>query len=272
MGIGSVKVGLLNSCWGCGSSEYIPREFCIGILEAIEDAISKGEREKAVHAYYERQFGTPAFSHETISNVMSVISEHDQHNLFLICAHHNLIPQRIPRLAPYTEIVNSGALRHYLLNLKRPVIYLHSHIHDDPIDLMNVPNGDAIVSVSAPEVRHGFNLIELVFTSLGVPLICNVTKWRFNESGIFGSCAPIAISLLGHRRRSTNSMLSKVYSMLLEKGKKYWQEAIDGARTIFSGNIEENISEALEFLYADGSITIDNYALPPTNWIVGARI
>ena len=68
--------------------------------------------------------------HDAPSNVLSVI-----------VAHHNLLPQRLPRLAPYTELVNGGALRASLGELGKPVLYLHGHIHEDPIEILRSPGG-----------------------------------------------------------------------------------------------------------------------------------
>lgn len=78
--------------------------------------------------------------------------------------------QRMTRLAPYTELVNSGAVRASLMEAGRPILYLHGHIHTDPVEVLSVPGGDALVCISAPAAEDGFNIIEVVFTRSGKPL------------------------------------------------------------------------------------------------------
>jgi Icc-related predicted phosphoesterase len=157
-----LQLALLNSCWGCGSREFIPAEFRDDVQEAIEKALKRGQPNKQIAAYYDRQFDTPAFSIDTIDKLLGSLPPASECSVLVVVAHHNLLPQRQPRLAPYTELVNSGAVRSVLQELDRPVIYLHGHIHQDPIELIQVPGGTVIVSVAAPEITSGFNVVEIV--------------------------------------------------------------------------------------------------------------
>ncbi|MDA9416423.1 hypothetical protein XH81_16425 [Bradyrhizobium sp. CCBAU 25360] len=268
----SIGLVLLNSCWGCGSKEFIPAEFRDDVQEAIEKALQRGEHEKKIAAYYDRQFDTPAFSNDTIEKLLNSTPSASECSVLIVAAHHNLLPQRQTRLAPYTELVNSGAVRSALLELDRPVLYLHGHIHQDPIELLQVPGGAVVASIAAPEIVAGFNIIELVFTRTMMPLTCRVIKWRFDQGGYLRQLKPITIPLIGSRRRSHNEALASLYSLLLKHGEIYWTDLVTQAEAIYSSNVEEELEESLELLLSDAKIEISNYELRSTNWIIGARV
>lgn len=172
----SLRVALLNSCWGCGAKEFIPEEFREDVQAAIESALKRGQPDQQIAAYYDRQFDTPAFSSDTMEKLVSRLPAVNECGVLVVAAHHNLLPQQQPRLAPYTELVNSGAIRSVLQNLERPVIYLHGHIHHDPIEIIQKPASSPVVSIAAPEIQSGFNVIELVYTRSHLPLNCRVVK------------------------------------------------------------------------------------------------
>ncbi|NJC40565.1 hypothetical protein GGQ87_000823 [Brevundimonas alba] len=276
-GAAVANIALLNSCWGCGSKEFIPPEFREGVSKAIEDALAHPTddpeaHERTVRAYYDRQFDTPAFSEDTIRELAIEGSETQRRGLLVACAHHNILPQRLTRLAPYTELVNSGAFRSTLAEMGRPIIYLHGHIHEDPIEILQVPGGDPVVSISAPAATAGFNILDLVFTRSGIPLSCQVTGWRFNESGILRPRRPIIVPLIGRKTRSTSGQLAQLYGALLATHDLYWSDVVKLATTIYDTDVEANVEEALELLASDGSVSIENYREDRSSWIVGARI
>lgn len=269
-GPAAAKIALLNSCWGCGEREYIPPEFRDGVFAAIENAIAAGSDERAVRAYYDRQFDTPAFSNDTITELASLDSKGSE--LLVVAAHHNILPQRLPRLAPYTELVNSGAIRATLTELARPVLYLHGHIHEDPIEVLHVPGGEPLVCISAPEASSGFNVLDLIFTKVGVPLSVQVSPWRFNASGILRPAQTVAIPLIGTRRRAHNRTLPEIYALLLKSNQMYWDELLTAAGSVFTEDAEVQLEEAIETLFADGRVKIENYDLAKPSWIIGASL
>jgi len=65
------KIGLLNSCWGCGAKEYIPAEFRDAVFSAIEKSISDGSDEKTVRAYY---VSAKSYSHSIVSSSLPMMS------------------------------------------------------------------------------------------------------------------------------------------------------------------------------------------------------
>lgn len=270
-GQAALDINLMNSCWGCGASEYIPAEFRDGIGRAIEASIAKGGAE-ALQTYYDRQFDTPAFANDSIEEIVQRASAVDPNALLVVAAHHNLLPQRLTRLAPYTELVNSGTLRASLMAAGRPVVYLHGHIHEDPIEIMAMPAGEAVISISAPAAENGFNLLEFNFTRSGLPLSCNIYPWRFSGAGILHRAPTITVPLIGRRRRSHDATLAKIYAHLMAKGECYWSELATFAASLFAADIDDNLREALELLVADDSVALENYQLDPSNWIVRAKI
>jgi hypothetical protein len=266
------KIALLNSCWGCGAQEFIPQEFRPDVFTAIDQALARGEPERTTRAYYDRQFDTPAFSHQTIQEFSKVAAELAGAEILIACAHHNLLPQRKSRLAPYTELINSGALRGVLCELQRPVIYLHGHIHDDPIEIIATPDSAPLICISAPEATSGFNVLNFAFTPTGVPLSCNIFKWRFDDSGVLAQRERLPISLLGQRRRSHDRTLVQLYAMLLNSGELYWADLVRLSSTIYTQNPEAQLEEGLELLATDGRVIIENHEMPRASWIVGAKV
>ena len=265
----STSVALLNSCWGCGSPEFIPEEFRADVQKAIDQAIDRGRTKREIAAYYERQFDTPAFSAESIQSLVETAGKH-QSNVLIAAAHHNLLPQRLPRLAPYTELVNSGALRSVLQEMEKPTIYLHGHIHQDPVEILQQPGGLPLVTISAPEIVDGFNVIEVVFTRGGMALSCRIIKWRFDDAGYIKRRSPISVPLIGQRRRSQKNSLIELYRIVLSAREIYWEDLKAQSKAIYDqGN---DLEEDLELLESDGHITIENYSMEPYNWIVGAKL
>lgn len=265
------SIVLMNSCWGCGAVEYIPAEFRVSIGAAIEAAIATGDP-KILSAYYDRQFDTPAFSDASISHLVEVAGSLPKNQQLVVVAHHNLLPQRLTRLAPYTELVNSGAVRASLMEARRPILYLHGHIHTDPVEVISVPGGDVLVCVSAPAAEDGFNMIEIVFTRSGNPLVGHVLPWSFDKSGVLRRGERLTVPLIGRRRRSLDDGLAKVYAYLLSARQCYWSDLWRECGQHFPSDIEGKLEECIELLMADQSIMVENYDAKPDSWILEARI
>ncbi|MDN5925528.1 MAG: metallophosphoesterase [Hyphomicrobiales bacterium] len=263
---------LLNSCWGCGEEAFIPPEFRTQIAAAIDAAISGPDPETAIRAYYDRQLDTPAISEDSIAAVVKALQGGSGSSIAVLVAHHNLLPQRRPRLAPYTELVNGGALRGALSELGRPVIYLHGHIHEDPVEIVQLPTGDRLVSISAPDIPKGFNLVDILFGENSSPLACRVTPFRMDKSGILKQEATVSIALNNGRRRSSDRNTGFVYAKILEVGQIYWSELKAQAEQAPGIASEERLVAIVEELFAERSIVIDNYDLEPKSWILRGEI
>jgi len=270
-GPANAKIIMMNSCWGCGAKEFIPEMFREVIGDAISDAMGAGG-EKELSQYYNRQLDTPAFSNESVTRVHQARQSTPEDTLEVYVAHHNLLPQRLTRLAPYTELVNSGAMRATLTSGAKPTIYLHGHIHEDPIEIIRTPDGANLISVSAPMSSDGFNLVELVFTETGLPLSCSITPWRFNSAGIFGSVKSIPVPLLSGRRRSRSSSIPSLLAYILERESVFWEDIENRTPPFYTNQSESQLVEAIETLKADDLIAVDNYTMSPKNWIVRSNI
>lgn len=266
------SIFLLNSCWGCGDEMQIPEEFRKPIADAIDVAISGGGADSAIKAYYDRQLDTPALSEAAISETLASLKSLPGTQLPIIVAHHNLLPQRLPRLAPYTELVNGGALRASLAELNRPLLYLHGHIHEDPIEIIQAPKGPPVISISAPAAVAGFNIIEIVLSPTGLPLSCHIVPVRFDQSGMLGIRPKIVISLGNGRRRYAEPSMMSLYAKILDLRLAYWTELELLAVSEFGRPTTEKLVEMLELLFADGLVLIENYDLPVANWILRAEL
>ncbi|ABE41172.1 metallophosphoesterase [Rhodopseudomonas palustris BisB5] len=267
-----IDVALLNSCWGCGAKEFIPEEFRDGIATAIDAALAAGTDERAINSYYDRQLDTPAFSSETIQRLIDHAAKLPGGSLIVAVAHHNILPQRLPRLSPYTELVNAGVLRSALTSLGRAILYLHGHIHEDPVEIVSIPSGAPLLSISAPEISSGFNQIDLVFTASGLPLTCSVRRWRFDESGVFQVRSRQIISIgSGHRRQPT-TITSAIYEEIVKTHSSYWRTLVGIAKAAGAIDPEDTTEEALETIAADQLATIENYDVGREHWIVRSKL
>jgi len=217
------RVIQMNSCWGCGAREFIPEHFREIISSAIDELLSGGGANE-FSQYYDRQLDTPAFSSDTIQRVSQGRRETSEDTVEIYVAHHNLLPQRLSRLAPYTELVNSGGMRSTLTDGMKPTIYLHGHIHEDPIEIIKVPGGSDLIIISAPLSSDGFNEIEIVFTETGIPLTCTVLPWRFNKAGILSRSSHITMPLISGRRRSRDASIPDLLAFILKRREVYWSD------------------------------------------------
>lgn len=265
------NVFLLNSCWGCGDEARIPEHFRAPIAAAIETVISGSSGDAAIKDYYDRQLDTPALSEESISELMQGVHDAPSNVLSVVVAHHNLLPQRLPRLAPYTELVNGGALRASLGELGKPVLYLHGHIHEDPIEILRSPGGAPIISISAPKLTAGFNVIDLIYSPQTLPLACHVTPIRFDQSGILKERPKIALPLNDGRRRM-EPQLANLYWKLLERRTSHWSDVETIGSTLEGNPLGDVLVVMVEQLFADDLVTIDNSDLAVDSWIVRAEM
>lgn len=266
-----VNIILMNSCWGCGSQTLIPAGFREPIAKAIDEAIKDGG-DAELTAYYDQQLDTPAFSNDAIAQLISMSGNEAADGQLIAVAHHNLLPQASSRIAPYTELVNSGRMRQAMTQLDKPIIYLHGHIHEDPIEIVRTPTGQPLICISAPAADNGFNIVDVKFTRHGIPLSCDVIPWRFDQSGTLRAVPPISVSLLGSRLRSHGPALGKIFGKILESGQVWWSDLVSQIPPYFQTDNEAQIVEAIELLRADNSIKVENYELDAKNWIVRANL
>lgn len=200
----SVKILLIgmNSCVGCGEIEYIPKEIKSIFLELF-DKIDKEDNESNIELLntLNNNLDTPLISAKDIDDMFRYIDEKIDY-LPIILIHHNILPQNRPKIAIYSELLNSGYFREKLLTLNRPILILHGHLHDDPIEIIYSPKyiHSKIICISAPLFFHntqdnsnkvGYNKIKIISSNNGQPIGCEIEHHLFNGTGIIKSTEKI---------------------------------------------------------------------------------
>lgn len=180
-----LRVYGINSCRGCGQIRLLGGLLAKLAGPEIERILREGGSEAQLKEIYEG-IDTPAIDDGTMRQLQESISALPESAMPVVCAHHNILPQTTPRIAPYSELINAGSVRSGLMMLNRPIIYLHGHLHDDPVEIIRSPSHPrgAIISISAPLLRDGFNVIAVAYNEDGVPLGCQVTRHRRSGSHV----------------------------------------------------------------------------------------
>jgi hypothetical protein len=264
-GHAEMRVYGLNSCRGCGQVRLLGPLLAKKAGPAIARLLSGGGDPDALDELYE-SIDTPSIDDSTLQELSQAVSAMDQNSLPIICAHHNLLPQETPRIAPYSELINAGSVRAALLNLGRPAIYLHGHLHEDPIEVVRAPAHPraAIISISAPLMRDGYNEIEIAYSRDGIPLGCRVTPHRRKGGQIVRDppyTIPVWTIAEGMKLASAES--------------REVMRALEPDRFIARSDLlktgtwtEEILDSALEELHWLGIVDIPNAARPSFHWRV----
>lgn len=175
-GLAELEIVSLNSCVGCG--EYR------GLSDATKKALRANANAEDNNQFWSlmEQLDTPCFASNHLETAVKSIGT-PANKLSLLLAHHNLLPQSVPVVAPYVGLLNAGWLRTMLTKGPAPVVYCHGHIHEDPVELIgcasNLPS--KLMTVSAPKFDKGFNIIEAHFSDNGVPLGIEVQQFRISS-------------------------------------------------------------------------------------------
>lgn len=270
-GTANASMILLNSCWGCGAQEFIPADFRTELDSAIQQAIDAGQQ-SILSSYYDRQLDTPAFSDQTVRKCVEIGRAASGTDALIFVAHHNIFPQRLTRLAPYTELVNSGALRGALVDLDRPVLYFHGHIHEDPIEIITRPGGQPLISVSAPAAEDGFNEIEIKFDRAGEAIVAAVRRWRFDAGGVLHDAGVINVPLACRRGRLYDPLVSKTLARVLDRSVVYWRDLRSYLKKLDKLSNDDLLEEIIVSLAADGLILVENQRYDREHWLLRAGL
>ncbi len=202
---GSAQIYGVNSCIGCGETRFLPSVLKDAVRTKIDSLIASDPTSLAIDELREG-IDTPVIEEASLSMLLNHIANQDPGSLAVICAHHNLLPQAKPRIAPYTELLNAGSIRNSLLTLDRPVVFLHGHIHEDPCEVIHSPLhiNSNVICISAPLLTDGFNAIEFAFNSDGFALGARLRPYRRQGSQIVKS-PPIDIPLLANAGRFSSA-------------------------------------------------------------------
>lgn len=183
----------LNSCLMCGSYRSLAsdlQETIVSNYIELNDDLSPNDVEieqlRAACALTREQVDLPGIHETHIQELHDILERAPVGAVAVILAHHNVLPQFRPRIAPYPELINAGRLRAILVRARVPTIYLHGHVHNDPIEALHDHTGDLLDAafIGAPEFRDGFNQVDIVMTTSGVLLGIDVTAIRVRDGTV----------------------------------------------------------------------------------------
>jgi hypothetical protein len=221
-----------------------------------------------------RHLDTPYVSKEAMANVIQASSSASGGSI-LMCAHHNLLPQRVPRISPYAEMLNAGFFRSALLDTNKNYIYLHGHIHDDPIEVIERPSerfgnirSNAIVTISAPPIWQGYNEVALFHDQSGDIFLVRVTLYRLNASGFIGNFSDQNtrfIPLVGRNEVLLSSKMITLWDYLKANTRTFpeIEETVTGLK-------DDELENALMAIFCAGLIDIKNLGLARHRWRITA--
>jgi hypothetical protein len=194
---GKCHVFSVNSCCGCGiKRQTLPGQVSTGIQESINKWLAVAHKDE-VNSFLYETLDAPFISHEVICKIKQLLKCVDVDSLPIILAHHNILPQATPRLAPYTEMIDSGSFRSALLEQGRPILYFHGHLHEFFVHTISHENGsDApLVIVSAPLASDGVVKITIQYGVRGNPMGCIISHMALENYGQFVNRRDIRIAL-----------------------------------------------------------------------------
>ncbi len=194
----SIRFLPLNTCYLCGEHRAFPeqiRDKVIQLLDALKATVPADEFEKMMS----EQIDCPAVSREHVIALEKHIREGDMDSVSVVIGHHPLFAQPMTRIDGYNEMLNAGYVRETILETRKNVIYLHGHIHQDPLLIVNSPlkGSHRIIHVSAPALEDGFNLIKIFFSDeTNQPLGLEMIQYRFGDHFGLVKHAPIKLRLI----------------------------------------------------------------------------
>lgn len=170
----------LNTCLGCGEYRLFPeqiREDMVASLLALGASLEEMDRFELLG----ERLDTPAISDEDIQALRSELRSAPKEAAIVVVGHHPFLAQPLPRIDTYAELINAGQFRRSLLESHRNIVYVHGHIHQDPVESVSTldQSGTKILSVSAPEFSDGFNVLNIYFSSRDTALGIEVVPYRF---------------------------------------------------------------------------------------------
>jgi hypothetical protein len=227
---------------------------------------------------YYGQLDTPYVSNQMMTGLME--SLHEPGSTFaVVVGHHNLLPQKTPRITPYAELLNGGFVRSQLLSANKPIIYLHGHIHQDPIEIVSDPHHahGKLVSISAPEIRSGFNELVFFVSEHGDLVGIRVIPYRSKlEDGTVEMGEQCFISTLPPWRAALDDVTFDLFSKLKDYRAKrsqdllFWNE-VQKIADVGGAFSADALEDALLMLHASQFIEVDGLNKPNVEWRINLR-
>ncbi len=219
---------------------------------------------------YYGQLDTPYISKQMLSRLLQCVGSIDSEGACIVVGHHNILPQKTPRIAAYSELLNGGYFRRQLLEAGKTIVYLHGHIHQDPIEIISDPKipRSKIISISAPMIQDGFNEISLFVDKRNRLLAMRVVMYRVKDGQMleYENQEQVFIPIAPPGRALIDSDATKVLEALraARRSSYYWSEVAELLEEVpFDSN---QLEEALIALQAAQLIEIDGLGKSTRDW------
>jgi 3',5'-cyclic AMP phosphodiesterase CpdA len=223
------------------------------------------------------QMDTPYVSSLTLSTLDDSISSFEGSSVIVI-GHHNLLPQRVPRILPYGEMLNGGAVRNFLSNCSKNVIYLHGHIHEDPIENVTIPNSSErveknrnLIMISAPKIVDGFNELAFFYDQKEDVYLIRVTKYRKNTSNLVGNFKAqesIYIPMQTDFRELVTAKIKAVWHHIESNGPLGWGELESHFADAKFNRTPDELEDSILRLFCCNMIRVTNFGRSRRKWIM----
>lgn len=265
-----VHIFSMNSCIGCRERRSLPS----AIETQLKDILDKYHATHLAGSFplLGEQLDTPAFLSDHIDSLLEQAGKLPESAVPVVLAHHNILPQAIPRVSIYTDVINGGLIRSRFAGTSRPVIYCHGHIHEDPIEIVHSPkhpNGK-LVCIAARQLRDGFNLLDFSFSRGRVPLGLTITQYVVRNNGAVEPESPIRIPLV--LASDVHHLASSSLATSLAPLTARWDYFEDirarlnaGTSTVTDASLlADDLNEGEWF----GMVQIENRERPHRQWVV----
>lgn len=261
----------LNSCLGAGEVRSIPSKMAGQLVTTLAgelglDASGTSQVEAVLAASHE-DLDVPAYSEDDVTEFCTSVTGLPN-GLAVLVAHHNLLEQAQTRIDTYTNLLNAGMTRSRVSALLRPVLYLHGHIHDDPIEVVtqHSPDVGQVICVSAPKFSDGFNEISVVFDDLGTPLGCEINRVRVRLNGAAATDNAVRVRF-ARRNVVLSDAAMALAKLLLAKPKISSLDDVIARCTVSSGLKDKDLA-AKAVLEAEwyGYVDVLDREHPPDEW------
>ena len=271
----------LNTCLACGEFMSFPPSVAAKLAERLAEVLLADAGDDATQLIAEyldltEQVDAPMIDDATLDALDNELESYQRRHpqgVPVVVGHHNLLPQIVPRVAPFSELVNSGKLRSRLSARNYPICYLHGHIHDSPIEVIfnqDHPDG-CVISISAPQYIDGVNIIEFHFDESGEPLGLVVAPIKQDELATITRSPPRRISFRqGRHRVAAISPLARsiFYETFAKSTILHFNELLKAHATDTPEAVENAVLE-LEWLEL---VQIHNRDRNPRKWNIGSAL
>ena len=271
----------INTCLGCGEFLSFPTELKNDLVSHLAHVIKPDATQEATEVVSKfldltERLDAPLVDGDILQRLDSSLDRYMHERtgaVQLVVGHHNLLPQTVPRVAPFGELVNSGELRSFLATKNAPILYLHGHIHNDPLEIVFSQSNPAscVISISAPEFIDGYNVIELHFDEEGTPLGLVVQTIRQDQVGRISRPEPRRIPFRQgpHRIAAITYIAREIFYKTFSKNT---QLHFNDVVREYPGEDENKIELALLELEWLGLIQIANRTRAPKHWNINSAV